>query len=238
MSADIAFILRLDLGNWLCSGLGFGLGCSVRLRFKPGLRMWCRGGTRAGRRGGHGGAHASVMGGHGLVHRLGHVVPDMPPVGDLGRLGRTLAGAFGVGAGPVSADGLHLRVLAQPCGQRLTVAARKDLDRPVGVHVQQHRAIHVPAVEREVIDAEHADLPNLRVGHGAQQVEQRIPADWHTQRVGQPGTGSTGQRNRDRGQRHSQWWGVAGVGRGQRGDLWGEGGPAATRFGADKSVYL
>jgi hypothetical protein len=94
-------------------------------------------------------------------------------------------------------------VVAQPGGQRFAVAARQDLDWPVGVHVQQHGAVDVPAAKREVIDAEDGDLPDLRVGYGAQQAEQRVLADRHTQRGGQPGAGPAGQCDRDAGQGRS-----------------------------------
>ena len=44
------------------------------------------------------------------------VVPQVPPVGDLHRAGRTVPGAGGVAAGPVPADHLHAGVGAEPAG--------------------------------------------------------------------------------------------------------------------------
>jgi hypothetical protein len=95
--------------------LGFRLYHRLGLGYEFGLR-WRRTDGGGASRGGHGGAYTAVVGGHGLVHRLGHVVPDMPAVGDLGGLGCALAGAFGVGAGPVPADDLRTRAVAQPRG--------------------------------------------------------------------------------------------------------------------------
>jgi len=48
--------------------------------------------------------------GHQSLHVPAQVVPQVPPVGDLYRAGRTITGAVGVGAGPVPADHLHARV--------------------------------------------------------------------------------------------------------------------------------
>jgi hypothetical protein len=44
------------------------------------------------------------------------VVPHMPPVGYLGRVRGAGAGAFGVGASPVSADDLRAGVRYEPRG--------------------------------------------------------------------------------------------------------------------------
>jgi len=53
---------------------------------------------------------AGVVRGDQSLHVLAQVVPQVPPVGDLDRVGRTAAGAVGVSAGPVPADHLHTRV--------------------------------------------------------------------------------------------------------------------------------
>jgi hypothetical protein len=61
-----------------------------------------------GRVGGLG--QAGVVRGHQSLHVLAQVVPQVPPVGDLHRAGRTVTGAVGVPAGPVPADHLHAGV--------------------------------------------------------------------------------------------------------------------------------
>ena len=57
-------------------------------------------------------AQAAVMGGDGLLDVLGKVVPQMPPIGHLDRLGCPAAGSLGIGTGTVSANHLNTRVLA------------------------------------------------------------------------------------------------------------------------------
>ncbi|GAA4579376.1 hypothetical protein GCM10023176_56930 [Micromonospora coerulea] len=58
-----------------------------------------------------------MVAGDGLLDVFGEVVPQMPPVGHLDSLGRTGAGALGVGVGAISADDLHGRMLCQPGGE-------------------------------------------------------------------------------------------------------------------------
>ena len=50
---------------------------------------------------------AAAVAGHGLLHVLGEVVPQMPAVRDLHGVRRAAAGALGVGAGAVAAHHLH-----------------------------------------------------------------------------------------------------------------------------------
>jgi hypothetical protein len=58
-----------------------------------------------------------AVAGNGAFDGVGEVVPQMPPVRHLQRLGGAGPGAFGVGTGAVPADDLDAGMLAQPCGQ-------------------------------------------------------------------------------------------------------------------------
>jgi hypothetical protein len=117
------------------------------------------------------------MGGHGLLDVLGEVVPQVPAIGHLDRLGRTGAAAFGVAAGPVAADHLHTGMLGKPVSEGVGFTIGQQIDRSVAVHVYQHRAVDVTASQREVVDAEHGDGTDLWVGAGSEQPQQRGPAD-------------------------------------------------------------
>ena len=72
-------------------------------------------------------------------------------------LGGTLAGAIGVGAGPVAGDHLDARMGLQPAGQRLGRAVWQRVQNPVPLEVHQHRAVAVAAPPRDVIHPEHTD---------------------------------------------------------------------------------
>lgn len=167
------------------------------------------------------------MRGDGLVDGFAEVVEQVPSISDLDRVGRAGARTVGVGAGPVSADDLHLGMVAEPLGQRVGVAARQDLDRTVGGHVDQHRAVHVPTSEREIVDAQHRYRADDWLRHRAEQTEQGVSTGRHPQRRGEPGPGPAGHRHRDRGQCRLQRRAVASVWRGQSGDLLDEGPPRA-----------
>jgi hypothetical protein len=72
------------------------------------------------------------MAGHGPGGVLGQVVPQVPPVGDLDRVGRAGAGAVGVGPGPVPADHPGTGVRGEPVRQRPCFPAGQDVDGPPG----------------------------------------------------------------------------------------------------------
>jgi hypothetical protein len=91
----------------------------------------------------------------------------VPPVGYLGGLRCAGAGTVGVGTGPVPADDLHFGMGTQPLGEGFGVTAGQHVDWPVGGHVQQDRAVGVAAAQREVIHAQHGDLADVRLRHGA-----------------------------------------------------------------------
>ena len=77
------------------------------------------------------------MAGDGLGGVLGEVVPQVPAVSDLDRARCAVAGAFGIGAGPVAADHPRARVGREPVGQRPGLAAGQHVDGPPGGGVDQ-----------------------------------------------------------------------------------------------------
>jgi hypothetical protein len=111
----------------------------------------------------------AVVAGHGALHVLGQVVPQVPSIGALNGVGCAVAGGGRVGAGPVPADDAHAGVRAQPVRDRGSIASGQHIDRPAGDHVQQHGAVHLPTAQREVIDAKNLDRTGRPVGHGAEQ---------------------------------------------------------------------
>ena len=103
--------------------------------------------------GGGGQAAAAVRGG-GLGGPLAQVVPQVPAVGDLDRAGGALAGAFGVGAGPVPADHRGPGMSLQPALQGGGLPVREQVDDLPGGHVDQDGAVDVALAQREVVDAQ------------------------------------------------------------------------------------
>ena len=64
-----------------------------------------------------------------------------PAVGHLDGIRRAMAGAVGIGAGPVARDHLHPGVLAQPGGQGFSLAVRQQVHDGVVPQVHQRRAV-------------------------------------------------------------------------------------------------
>ncbi len=122
----------------------------------------------------------------------------MKAIGDLNGVGCSLPGAFGVGAGPVPADDLHSGMLFQPHRERAGEAIVEHVDGPVGVHVDQDRGVRMTTPFREVVDAQHRDLPDLGIRQAADQPDQRRPGDRDAERTGQPSAGAPGQGQPDR----------------------------------------
>jgi hypothetical protein len=164
-----------------------------------------------------------VVAGHRLLHVLGQVVPQVPPVGHLDRRRRAGAGAMGVAAGAVSADHRHTRVLAQPGRERVGFPVWQQVDRMMGVQVDQYGAVAVAAPQREVVHAQHLHLACWRVGQSAYQPQHGVAADPKPQPGGESGTGSAGQRQPQPLEYLPGWSAAPRVPHGQAGHLLGEG---------------
>lgn len=87
---------------------------------------------------------------------LAQVVPQVPPVGYLHCVGQGPADGFGVGRGAVAAHNLDARMLTQPRFQRAGRAVRQYLDPLMGLGVDYHDGVAVPAAQGEIVDADHS----------------------------------------------------------------------------------
>ena len=118
-------------------------------------------------------------------------------------------------------DTINTRQSLLPRQRVVRGPVRQQVYGPVGLDVDQDRAVESTATEREVI-AQHPHRPGPRGGQGHQQPQHAGPPGRHPQRGGQPGPGPPGQRRRDRPQRGIQRRGPARVPRGQPFNLLGE----------------
>ncbi|UVS79425.1 hypothetical protein Actkin_03173 [Actinokineospora sp. UTMC 2448] len=103
------------------------------------------------------------MAGHDAFCGLAEVVPQMPAIGDLDRLGRTTSGSVGIGARAVTTDDTDTGMPRQPRGHGVRRSVRQQIDRPVGAHVDEHGAVVVSAAEGEIVHSDFAQLPGI--GH-------------------------------------------------------------------------
>ena len=82
----------------------------------------------------------TVLTGNAL-QRFRQVLKQMKAVRHLGRRGRPLLCAVGVGFRPITHDHLHPWMLPEPLGQGLGRAIREKRDRLLAFEINEHRAI-------------------------------------------------------------------------------------------------
>ena len=85
---------------------------------------------------------------------LAEVAEQVPSIGDLDGIRGTLPDAIGVGAGMIAGDDLDARPVPQPGGNGGGLAVGQQIDHPVGLDVDRHRAVAAPAPPGPVIDSE------------------------------------------------------------------------------------
>jgi hypothetical protein len=88
---------------------------------------------------------------HGLLNRVGEVLPQVEAVGDMDGVGGAEPCGLGVGGGAVTADDLHTRVDGQPGAHGLHGAIGQQVDRPAGLDVDQDGRVDVPLLYLELI---------------------------------------------------------------------------------------
>jgi len=135
----------------------------------------------AGPGGVHGGGPAAGVGANLGQDLAAQVAPQVPSVADLHRFGQSLADRLGVGCRAVPAYGLDAGVFAQPGDQGPGGAVGQDVDAFAGFGVDDHGGIAVPALEGEVVDADHPWDLHDRSGDAHEQAQGGGVGDRHGQ---------------------------------------------------------
>jgi hypothetical protein len=118
---------------------------------------------------------------------LTQVAQEVPSIGHLDRLRRSLPDSFCIGAGAVPADNLHARVCAQPRGDGLALPVRQKIDHPARLKVAQNGAVAVALAPGPIVDAKNAWSPLCRGGPGSPpQLPQRGAIDQQSHTACQP----------------------------------------------------
>ena len=98
----------------------------------------------------------------------------MPPIGDLDGPRRPLAGALGVGAGPIADDDLDRRMVLEPRGQGPGRAVGQQVDAAPALEITEDRA--VVAALAPVIDPENTRRERrIEIADAAQQGRRAMP---------------------------------------------------------------
>lgn len=161
--------------------LGFGLGCCGRQDVQA----------------------AAVLG-DAPFGGLAQVVPEMPPVRDLGRLRRSGRSALGEERRAVPADDLDARPLGEPGGQTRCLPVREEIDRAAGFDVDRDGAVVAALAGGVLVDADHPRRGHFRLGQRVDQAQDGAPAHGHAEDGSQPGAGPAGQGETDCGQGRTQ----------------------------------
>jgi hypothetical protein len=85
---------------------------------------------------------------------LTHVGEEVPPIGDLQRLGCAEADASGIFSRAVSGDDPDVRPPFEPAGQRRRGAVRKKVDHAMAVQVHHDRTVAAAFPHRPIVDAD------------------------------------------------------------------------------------
>lgn len=109
----------------------------------------------------------------GLLHRLGEVLPDVPPVRHVDGVRRAEPSGLGEREGTVAADHLDTGMAGQPLGHRRHVPVGQQNNRPPGLDVHQDGGIDVPFAQRELGHPEHPRRVRCRFRQGPYQAQQR-----------------------------------------------------------------
>jgi hypothetical protein len=144
------------------------------------------------------------------AERITAVAQQMPPVGDLNGLRRSLAGSIGVGAGPIAHDDLDRWMVLEPRGQGLGRAVGQQVDAAPALEITEDRAVALAFAPGPVIDAEDTRRERrIEIGL-ADAAQQGRRADRHADPGGHVRSWIAAQRQGDGVMRGAQAIGMAG----------------------------
>jgi hypothetical protein len=168
-------------------------------------------GGQVGRRFGRGvGQGAGDVTEHGalveqeLLERLAEIVQQVPAVDDLPGGGCPARRRVGVEAAAIACDRGDAGVLLEPGRDLVGVAVRQQVEGPPALQIDDDGAEAATAAPGELVHAHGLGLRAGRQRRGADETEERRPADRQSQGGCQVGTGGPAERQPDPSQRVAQ----------------------------------
>ena len=135
------------------------------------------------------------MRGEDLVQRFPEILQQMKAISNLGRLGRALTSALGIGARPIPRNHLHPGGLPEPLRHRLGRALRQECYGLAALQVHEDRAIGMAFPQCPIIHAQHAGCRGLRLRLAAEPAQERVPTHPHVPGVTEAHPGCAPQRH-------------------------------------------
>lgn len=179
-------------------------------------------------------AQALAVTGDSPLRGFAEVVPQVPPVGNLSRLGCPGRGHFREERSPIPADHLDAGPFGQPLCQAGCLPVRQQVHWPSGLDIDQNRAVDAALARGVLIDADHSRGRCLRLGQRIEQSQDRAAADGHPEDACHPGAGPASERETNRRQRRAQPLGPPAVSPGQPRHLLDKGPPPARSIPAEE----
>jgi hypothetical protein len=132
------------------------------------------------------------------LHGVTKVAEQVPSVGDLNGIRRTLPDPVGISARPITGNDLHARMLAQPGGDGCGFPIGQEIDDGVRLKIHHHRAVASAPLPRPVVDPEN---PRGRSGCLAASTRQcraneRVRAGRNREPIRKARTSLTAERQR------------------------------------------
>ena len=122
------------------------------------------------------------------LHHLAYVLQQVKAVGNLHGIRSPTACSIGIFVGAVAGDHLDAGMCLEPLLDDLGGAFWLEINRAMGVKVDEDRTVDLTFAACEVVDAQVAGC-RIRCGRRAtSEAEERIGADWHPLAPCQPST--------------------------------------------------
>jgi hypothetical protein len=133
-----------------------------------------------------------------LDQRIPQVLEQMPAIGHLHSIRRTLSGPLGIRPGPIPTDDLNSWMLLEPVGKRCGGAIRQEIDHGAALDVDEDRPIGVPFAARPIIDAQNTWRRWIARWGAANQADERVTTGGVIQLIAEALAGRTTERDADR----------------------------------------
>ena len=168
---------------------------------------------------------------------LPRVEQQVPPIGDLHGRRRAQRGAAPILGRAVACDDLHLRLAAEPGGQRQGGAVRQQVNGALPFEVDQDGAVAPTLAQRPVIDSDDVRPAPARQRHASDRSQHGGSARRHGELQQQPSGGLTTKGEPGSGMSLSEAAGALGMAAEQAREAFGKGAARAARMAAGEAAH-
>jgi hypothetical protein len=125
------------------------------------------------------------------------MLQEVKAIGDLGGLGRPLAGPVGIGSRPIAGHNFHPRMCSEPLGHGVGLPIGPQGDRLPAFQIDQDGPIGLAFTEREIVDAQDPRCAVARERQATDDAEESLTAERASQAPTEPHAGRPAEREAD-----------------------------------------